>query len=67
VLTSYLVLLKSSLCVQGSMALNSLRGNCRCGQRGKKIVMDSTPLPKCPRTYKSPIINYICTSDFFCC
>ena len=39
----------SSLRVQGSVALNPVRGNCTRGKTRGPITVDDTPLPKRPR------------------
>ncbi len=36
----------SSLRVQGSVALDPIRGNCRKRKKEKEMVIDETPLPK---------------------
>jgi len=41
-----------SLRLQGSVALDPVRGNCREKRRKKKVVIDETPLPKRKRKKK---------------
>lgn len=42
-----------SLRIQGTTALNTLRGNCRKRKSDEKIVVDETPLPKRKRKFQS--------------